>query len=63
MKNSICGGILVLAVALLIPQNLQAQGTTYLSNLDQASAGSLAWEAIHGWQHRLELEPMPAVIR
>ena len=43
MKTSISGGILVLAVALLAPQIVQAQGTmTYMSNLDQASAGSLA---------------------
>jgi hypothetical protein len=42
MKNAICSGIIVLAVALLAPQILQAQGTmTYLSNLTQASAGSI----------------------
>ena len=42
MKNSICGGILILAVA-LAQQIVSAQGTmTFLSNLDQASAGSLA---------------------
>jgi hypothetical protein len=35
-------GIIVLAVALLAPQVVRAQGTvTYLSNLEQASAGSL----------------------
>jgi hypothetical protein len=43
MKNSISGGIIVLAVALLAPQIVQAQGMmTFLSNLDQASVGSLA---------------------
>jgi len=42
MKNSICGGILILAVA-LAQQIVSAQETmTFLSNLDQASAGSLA---------------------
>jgi hypothetical protein len=42
MKNNIINGIIVFAVALLAPQILQAQGTmTYLSNVDQASAGSL----------------------
>jgi hypothetical protein len=43
MKTSTCGGIIVFAVALLAPQIIRAQGTmTYLSNLAQASAGSLA---------------------
>lgn len=42
--------ILLFAVALLFPQLLQAQGTTYISNLGQTSAGSLAvgsdsWQA------------------
>ena len=40
--KAIIGGIIVFAVA-LAPQIVQAQGTmTYLSNLNQASAGSLA---------------------
>jgi len=42
MKNPIIGGIIVLAVVLSVPQILQAQGTTYLSNLGQPSTGSLA---------------------
>ncbi len=42
MKTSICGGILILAVA-LASQIVRAQGmTTYLSTLDQPSAGSFA---------------------
>ncbi len=42
MKISICGGIIVLAVA-LVPQIVRAEGTmTYLSDLGQPSAGSLA---------------------
>ena len=42
MKNIIIGGVIVLT-SILAPQIVQAQGTmTYLSNLDQASAGSLA---------------------
>jgi hypothetical protein len=41
--KGIINGVIVFAVALLAPQILQAQGTmTYLSNVDQASAGSLA---------------------
>jgi len=42
MKNLIIGGIIVFAVGVLAPQILQAQGTIYLSNLGQPSAGSLA---------------------
>jgi len=34
--------IIFLAVAVSAPQIIQAQGTTYLSNLDQSSVGSLA---------------------
>jgi hypothetical protein len=42
MKTSIRGGILVLAVALLVPQTVRAQGTlAYLSNVGQASSGSV----------------------
>ena len=42
MKNIIFGGVIVVA-SILSTQVLQAQGMmTYLSNLDQASAGSLA---------------------
>ena len=41
--KGIINGVIVFAVALLAPQILQAQGTmTYLSNVDQASAGSLS---------------------
>jgi len=41
--KGIINGVIVFAVALLAPQILQAQGTmTYLSNVDQASAGSFA---------------------
>ena len=42
MKELILPALLAFAVALLAPQILQAQGTTYLSNLDQSSVGSLA---------------------
>jgi len=43
MKKIIMSGIITFTVALLVPQFVQAQGTmTYLSNLDQASAGSVA---------------------
>jgi hypothetical protein len=43
MKKTILNGIITIAVALLSSQFVQAQGTmTYLSNVDQASAGSLA---------------------
>jgi hypothetical protein len=42
MKNIIIGGVIALA-SILAPQIVRAQGTmTYLSNLGQASAGSLA---------------------
>jgi len=34
--------IVCLAVAVSVPQIIQAQGTTYLSNLEQSSAGSFA---------------------
>jgi hypothetical protein len=42
MKNIVISGVIVLVVALLAPQITQAQGTIYLSNLGQPSAGSLA---------------------
>jgi hypothetical protein len=42
MKKLIIKGILVLAVGLSSPQIVKAQGTTYLSNLAQISAGSNA---------------------
>src|SRR5476649_1775563 len=51
MEKIIIAGILVFEVGLLAPQITQAQGTiTYLSNLGQTSAGSLAvgsdsWQA------------------
>lgn len=35
MKKSICGGILALAVALLTPHLVQAQGTLYFTSLDK----------------------------
>jgi hypothetical protein len=41
-KIIIIGGVIVLAVALLAPTIVQAQGMTYLSNLGQPSAGSEA---------------------
>jgi hypothetical protein len=42
MKNLTIGGVIAFA-SILAPQFIRAQGTmTYLSNLDQASAGSLA---------------------
>lgn len=42
MKKLIVSGIIVFAVALLAPQIVQAQETTYLSNLGQPSTGSEA---------------------
>jgi hypothetical protein len=42
MKSIIIGGVVVVAVALLAPTIVQAQGTTYLSNLGQLSIGSHA---------------------
>jgi len=42
MRTTIISGIIACVFGLLAPQILQAQGTTYLSNLDQSSAGSLA---------------------
>jgi hypothetical protein len=42
MKRIILLAIPVFALAVLPPQILQAQGTTYLSNLDQSSSGTLA---------------------
>jgi hypothetical protein len=40
MKKATIGSVIVLAVGLLAPQIVQAQGTTYLSNLGQPSSGS-----------------------
>jgi hypothetical protein len=42
MKKPVVNGVIVLAVALLSPQIIQAQGTTYMSNLGQFTDGSLA---------------------
>jgi hypothetical protein len=42
MQELIRPAILALALAVLAPQIIQAQGTTYLSNLEQSSAGSFA---------------------
>ena len=42
MRRIIYSGIIFFAVAMLSPQSVEAQGTTYLSNLNQSSAGSLA---------------------
>src|ERR1035441_1891498 len=42
MKKIIIPAVLALALGMLSPQIIQAQGTTYLSNLDQSSVGSLA---------------------
>src|ERR1035441_2988915 len=41
MKKIIIPAVLALALGMLSPQIIQAQGTTYLSNLDQSSVGSL----------------------
>jgi hypothetical protein len=41
MKTKLTIGIIVLAVGLLAPQIISAQGTVYLSNLSQSSTGSL----------------------
>jgi len=42
MKKIIIGGVIIFVVGLFTPQIVQAQGTTYLSNLGQASVGSMA---------------------
>jgi hypothetical protein len=42
MKNLIIGCVIILSVGLLGSQAVRAQGTTYLSNVGQPSAGSLA---------------------
>jgi hypothetical protein len=42
MRKTIVSGIIASVFGLLAPQILQAQGTTYLSNLEQSSAGSFA---------------------
>jgi hypothetical protein len=42
MRRIIINGIMSSVFGLLAQQILQAQGTTYLSNLDQSSVGSLA---------------------
>jgi PEP-CTERM motif len=43
MKNLIIGSAILVAVGVLVLQSVEAQGTTtYLSNLGQSSAGSLA---------------------
>jgi hypothetical protein len=42
MRKTIISGIIASVFGLLAPQILQAQGTTYLSNLEQSSAGSFA---------------------
>jgi hypothetical protein len=42
MKKPVINGVIVLAVALLSSQIIQAQGTTYMSNLGQFTDGSLA---------------------
>jgi hypothetical protein len=42
MRKIIVSSIIASVFGLMAPQIIQAQGTTYLSNLDQSSAGSLA---------------------
>jgi hypothetical protein len=42
MKKLIISGLTVLAVGLYAPQITQAQGTTYMSNLEQPPSGSIA---------------------
>jgi hypothetical protein len=42
MRKTIVSGIIASVFGLLAPQIIQAQGTTYLSNLEQPSAGSFA---------------------
>ena len=42
MRTTIISGIIACVFGLLAPQILQAQGTTYVSNLDQSSVGSVA---------------------
>src|ERR1035441_10551623 len=42
MRKTIISGIIASVFGLLAPQIIQAQGTTYLSNLEQSSAGSFA---------------------
>ena len=41
MKKTIISGIVAFVIGLLVPRTLPAQGTTYLSNLEQPSVGSL----------------------
>jgi hypothetical protein len=50
--KTIINGLIVFAVALLAPQIAQAQGTIYMSNLGQTSAGtdavgSNSWMAVY----------------
>lgn len=42
MKKTIISGIVAFVVSLVVPRTLPAQGTTYMSNLDQPAVGSLA---------------------
>ena len=42
MRKTVISGIIASVFGLLAPQIIQAQGTTYLSNLDQSSVGSVA---------------------
>jgi hypothetical protein len=42
MRKTIISGIIASVFGLLAPQIIQAQGTTYLANLEQPSAGSFA---------------------
>jgi hypothetical protein len=42
MRKTIISSIIASVFGLLAPQIIQAQGTTYLSNLEQSSVGSLA---------------------
>ena len=42
MKGKAVCGFIVLVIGLLSPGNIQAQGTTYLSNLGHTSTGSMA---------------------
>jgi hypothetical protein len=49
IRTCTSNGILVLAMTLIAPQITQAQGTTYLSNLGQASAGSHAAGSDSWW--------------
>jgi hypothetical protein len=46
MRKKIINGILTFAIVMLAAPIVQAHGTTYLSNMGQASTGSVGSQAI-----------------